>query len=62
MKNKNSKAPETKEYIDLSNLTVRPIHIDEENTWNTLMSKYHYLGFNSLVGESIKYVAELNGK
>jgi hypothetical protein len=26
------------------------------------MSKYHYLGFNSLVGESIKYVAEFNGK
>lgn len=38
-------------------LTVRPIHPTEIARWNRLMSAHHYLGFRTLVGESLKYVA-----
>lgn len=34
----------------------------EESEWNQLMATHHYLGFRQLVGESIKYVAEIQGK
>jgi hypothetical protein len=44
---------------ELRSLTVRPIHPHEELQWNQLMAAHHYLGFRKLVGESIKYVAEL---
>jgi hypothetical protein len=30
--------------------------------WDSLMSQYHYLGLKSLVGKSIRYVAELQGR
>ena len=40
-------------------LRVRPIRPGERSTWDHLMAEHHYLGFNSLVGESIRYVAEL---
>lgn len=40
-------------------LDVRPIKSKERSKWDRLMSEHHYLGFNSLVGESIRYVAEL---
>lgn len=43
--------------VDLKSLVVRPIFAAEENTWNELMAKHHYLGFRTLVGESLKYVA-----
>jgi len=39
-------------------LVVRPIRSVERSQWDRLMAKHHYLGFNSLVGESIRYVAE----
>lgn len=42
----------------IDSLAVRPIKSDESTEWGNLMSRYHYLGFNSLVGESIRYVAE----
>lgn len=41
-------------------LQVRPIKPQEEHLWNELMSRHHYLGFQSIVGESMKYVAVLN--
>ena len=44
----------------LDYLVVRPIKSGERTEWDRLMSKHHYLGFKSLVGESIRYVAELN--
>lgn len=44
-------------------LFVRPIFKEEEEEhWNELMNAHHYLGFRCLVGESIKYVAILDGK
>ncbi|MCJ7685251.1 MAG: DUF4338 domain-containing protein [Desulfobacteraceae bacterium] len=44
----------------LDYLVVRPIKAGERTEWDRLMSKHHYLGFKALVGESIRYVAELN--
>jgi len=48
--------------VDIASLTLRPIRRDEELRWNGLMSKHHYLGFRSLTGEALKYVAELGGE
>ena len=45
--------------LELATLVVRPIQPHEHTRWNQLMSTHHYLGFRKLVGESIKYVAEL---
>jgi hypothetical protein len=42
-------------------VTVRPITRRERSSWDNLMARHHYLGFRSLVGESIRYVAELDG-
>jgi len=46
----------------IHNLVVRPINIAERLLWDTLMAKHHYLGFKSLVGKSIRYVAEIQGQ
>ena len=46
----------------LSDIMVRPIQPREAQLWNSLMDTYHYLGFRTLVGESMKYVALLNGE
>jgi hypothetical protein len=46
----------------LKELIVRPIIPGEETAWNTLMTRYHYLGFHGLSGQNIKYVALLNGQ
>lgn len=52
--------------IDLSHISpqeivrrveVRPIYRHEKSRWDMLMRRYHYLGFHSLVGESIRYLA-----
>jgi predicted transposase YbfD/YdcC len=43
-------------------LIVRPITANERSAWDTLMATHHYLGFRSLVGESIRYVAEMQGR
>jgi len=48
--------------VDLSSLIVRPIKPEEEDAWDELMSRHHYLGFERLVGESLKYVALLHGE
>jgi hypothetical protein len=47
---------------ELHGLTVNPINPKEEALWNQLMSEQHYLSFRSLVGESIKYAAKINGE
>ncbi|MDD2212619.1 MAG: DUF4338 domain-containing protein, partial [Clostridia bacterium] len=47
---------------NLKDLIVRPITPGEENDWNTLMTKHHYLGFRCLSGRSLKYVALLDGR
>jgi len=43
-------------------LVIRPINIAERSEWDTLMAEHHYLGFKSLVGKSIRYVAEMQGQ
>ena len=39
---------------------VRPILSVERCHWDALMDNHHYLGFKSLVGRSIRYVAEVH--
>jgi hypothetical protein len=45
----------------LRSVIVRPITTCERSNWDILMARHHYLGFKSLVGKSIRYVAELQG-
>ena len=40
---------------------VRLIEAGEGGQWDELMAAHHYLGFRTLVGESLKYVAEQDG-
>jgi hypothetical protein len=47
---------------NLKDLIVHPIVSGEEKPWNALMAKHHYLGFQSLTGQSLKYVALLDGR
>lgn len=55
--------PEATDSISLlSGILVRPIRLDERPEWDRLMSQYHYLGLKSLVGKSLRYVAELQGR
>lgn len=48
--------------LDLKRVSVRLIKSTEENNWDSLMSQHHYLGFRCLVGETLKYIAEINGE
>ncbi len=48
--------------LDLNQITVRLIKSTEAKLWDSLMSQYHYLGFRCLVGETLKYIAEINGQ
>ncbi|MFH2008295.1 MAG: ISAs1 family transposase [bacterium] len=43
-------------------LRVRPISAGELSLWRAHMERYHYLGDTALVGESLRYVAELDGE
>ncbi|MBC7324961.1 MAG: DUF4338 domain-containing protein, partial [Moorella sp. (in: Bacteria)] len=43
-------------------LIVRPIRDEEREIWDQLMAAHHYQGLKHLVGESIRYVALLNGQ
>lgn len=43
-------------------LLVRPIHQSEVLRWNRIMNQYHYLGLRWLGGQSLRYVAELEGE
>jgi hypothetical protein len=45
--------------LPLDRLAVRPILLDERERWRRLMRQHHYLGFESVVGESIRYVATI---
>jgi len=38
-------------------VTVRPIAAAEKARWDSLMKAHHYLGFRSLIGKSLRYVA-----
>jgi hypothetical protein len=54
--------PEAFDTIPLCRIVVRPVTPDERQMWDRLMSQYHYLGLKSLVGKSIRYVAEVQGR
>ena len=45
-----------------SRLVVRPIENSELLSWRAHMERFHYLGDTTLVGESLRYVAHLNGE
>lgn len=45
--------------VPLNRLQVRPITLEERPRWRRLM-RQHYLGFKSVVGESICYVATID--
>ena len=47
---------------DLAGLVVRPVLRSEVARWKDLMHSHHYLGYRGAVGESIKYVAVLDGE
>jgi hypothetical protein len=46
--------------VNLDRLVVRPITLQERQRWRQLMRQHHYLGFKSVVGESICYVATID--
>jgi predicted transposase YbfD/YdcC len=45
-----------------STLVVRPIRADELLSWRAHVERFHYLGDAALVGESLRYVAHLDGE
>ena len=46
----------------LRHIEVRPISRSERAHWDELMAKHHYLGFRSLIGESLRYIARSQGQ
>jgi hypothetical protein len=47
---------------DLGSVQVRLLKAGEQCRWEGLMREHHYLGFRGLVGESLRYVAEWQGR
>ena len=43
-------------------VVLRLVRRDEIGRWDEMMAAHHYLGFRTLVGESLKYVAEQDGR
>lgn len=43
-------------------LVVRPIRAEETLCWRAHVERFHYLGDVALVGESLRYVVEVDGK
>lgn len=48
--------------FELSRVRVRPIEAQERERWDALMREHHYLGLVALVGRSLRYVAEVDGR
>ena len=48
--------------VDLSRVQVRLIRAEERAHWDELMRAHHSLGLVALVGRSLRYVAELDGR
>jgi len=58
-----AKPPKTPlDSTSLKSLIVRPILTEEREGWDRQMAEHHYLGFRSIVGESLRYVAILQGQ
>lgn len=45
-----------------NSVEVQPIRHQKKEEWDRLTATYHYLGFQKLVGKSLKYAAILNGQ
>jgi hypothetical protein len=45
----------------LKKVVVRPILSHEAHAWKKIMSTHHYLSYKAMVGESIMYVATIDG-
>ena len=41
----------------VNRVELRPVRAVEREQWDRLMREHHYLGFQSLIGESLRYVA-----
>ena len=50
------------EYQSIGILEVRPIYPREQSCWNELVQEHHYLGLRAIVGETMRYVAILEGE
>jgi len=48
--------------VELSRVRVRLISAGERVEWDTLMRAHHYLGLTAMVGRSLRYVAEIDGR
>ena len=48
--------------LQLRRVRVRPARRQEVARWRDLMARFHYLGDGELVGESLRYVAEYEGR
>lgn len=48
--------------VDLSRVRVRLICAEERARWDELMRAHHYLGLVAMVGRSLRYIAEVDGR
>lgn len=48
--------------LELRRVHVRPARRGEVAQWRELMARFHYLGDGELVGESLRYIAEYDGR
>jgi hypothetical protein len=48
--------------LALGRVAVRPVELFEVARWRELMARHHYLGDAGIVGESLRHVAEIDGR
>jgi hypothetical protein len=53
---------EVVEEVALRRIAVRPIEPAELPRWREAMARYHYLGDGEIVGETVRHVAEIDGR
>jgi hypothetical protein len=53
-----AQSPSTK----LDGLIVRPIQTGERQAWDALVAQHHYLGMRAIVGEAMRYVAQIDAQ
>lgn len=47
------------ENTPLDRLEVRPIRAEEVSLWGEYLKRYHYLGYKSIPGKSLRYIATI---
>ena len=57
-----SLGPSAEEREMVRRVEVRLVTASERSQWNDLMKRHHYLGFHSLIGQSLAYVAVHEGR